>query len=91
MADADVEKYLKLFTFLPLEEIKSIVQTHLASPEKRDAQHRLASEVTEMVHESESICLSKTLFTVHLSNRRPSCNDYDKAGLRLKFLETKSR
>jgi tyrosyl-tRNA synthetase len=53
VADADVEKYLKLFTFLPLEEIESIVQAHLVNPENRVAQHRLASEVTEMVHEGE--------------------------------------
>jgi tyrosyl-tRNA synthetase len=55
VADADVEKYLKLFTFLPLEEIKSIVQAHVINPGERVAQHRLASEVTEMVHESELI------------------------------------
>ena len=55
MADADVEKYLKLFTFLSLEEIQSIVHTHNINPEKRVAQHRLASEVTEMVHESELV------------------------------------
>lgn len=54
VADADVGKYLKLFTFLPLEEIESIVQAHVVNPEKRVAQHRLAFEVTEMVHESES-------------------------------------
>ncbi len=55
MADADVENYLKLFTFLPLEEIRSIVYAHGINPGKRVAQHRLASEVTEMVHESESV------------------------------------
>ncbi len=48
--DDDVEKYLKFFTFLPLEEIAQIMQEHVASPEKRYAQVRLATEVTRTVH-----------------------------------------
>lgn len=48
--DADVEKYLKLFTLLSLSDITHIMQTHILNPEKRSAQRRLAAEVTEMVH-----------------------------------------
>ena len=88
--DTEVEKYLKLFTFLPLEEVKSIVQAHFASPEKHVAQHRLASEVTEMVHEREFDVSLQNFAPIHLSDRRPSSNNYDKAGFRLKLLETKS-
>lgn len=66
MADADVENYLKLFTFLPLEEIKSIVFAHGINPGKRVAQHRLASEVTEMVHESGSV-VSRTATSSQLA------------------------
>jgi tyrosyl-tRNA synthetase len=69
VADADVEKYLKLFTFLPLEEIKSIVLAHATNPEKRMAQYRLASEVTEMVHESESD-LSLELWHAHSASQK---------------------
>ncbi|KAN0091160.1 hypothetical protein V8E55_004726 [Tylopilus felleus] len=36
--DSDVEKYLKLFTLLPVEEISSVVHDHQMSPEHRIAQ-----------------------------------------------------
>ena len=48
--DRDVERLLKLYTFLPLEEIASIMAEHSGSPEKRAAQRRLAFEVTRTVH-----------------------------------------
>jgi tyrosyl-tRNA synthetase len=49
-ADADVEKYLKLLTFLPLPEIGSIMQEHAKDQSKRVAQHKLAQEFVELVH-----------------------------------------
>ena len=52
--DQSVEKLLKLFTFLPLEEIGGILSSHVQSPEKRLAQRRLAMEVTGIVHGRES-------------------------------------
>jgi len=52
--DADVERLLKLFTFLPLEEIEGIAALHNKNPEKRTAQKILAHEATKLVH-SESI------------------------------------
>ena len=52
--DRDVEKLLKLYTFLPLEEISAIIDEHNAAPEKRIAQKKLALEVTSTVHGSET-------------------------------------
>ncbi|MCL1875758.1 MAG: tyrosine--tRNA ligase [Synergistaceae bacterium] len=52
--DADAERLLKLFTFLPLEEISEIAVEHVKSPEKRAAQKILAREVTKLLH-SESV------------------------------------
>ena len=65
-SDSDVEKYLKLFTLLPVEEISSVLLDHQvhsfrsfrkcdsdarqASPEHRIAQKLLAEEVTLMIH-----------------------------------------
>ncbi|KAI9569677.1 hypothetical protein HD554DRAFT_2249381 [Boletus coccyginus] len=49
-SDLDVEKYLKLFTLLPVEEISSTVRDHQVSPERRIAQKLLAEEATLMVH-----------------------------------------
>lgn len=48
--DADVERLLKLFTFLPLEAIAETMATHTQDPPKRVAQHRLAFEVSCLVH-----------------------------------------
>ena len=48
--DRDVEKLLKLYTFSPIDEIKSIMAEHEKSPEKRTAQKKLAYEVTKTVH-----------------------------------------
>ncbi|RDB25388.1 Tyrosine--tRNA ligase, mitochondrial [Hypsizygus marmoreus] len=59
--DADVEKYLKLFTLLSRTDIEAVMQTHLENPEKRIAQRRLAAEVTEMVHTSDGLARAQTL------------------------------
>ncbi len=48
--DADVEQLLKLFTFLPLQEIQEVMVKHNADPSKRVAQHLLASEVVSLIH-----------------------------------------
>ncbi|KAH7926736.1 hypothetical protein BV22DRAFT_1086469 [Leucogyrophana mollusca] len=53
--DADVHKYLKMFTLLPVEEIDLIVTEHQLYPEKRIAQKLLADEVTGMIHGNEGL------------------------------------
>ncbi|XP_038626065.1 tyrosine--tRNA ligase, mitochondrial [Tachyglossus aculeatus] len=53
--DDCVERYLKLFTFLPLPEIDHIMAMHAREPEKRGAQKRLAAEVTKFVHGEEGL------------------------------------
>lgn len=52
-ADKDVERYLKLFTFVPLSEITSVMAEHTQDVGKRKAQHLLATEVLELVHGAE--------------------------------------
>ncbi len=52
--DQAMEKLLKLFTFLPLDEIGEIMKSQKTSPELRQAQKRLAFEVTTIVHGEES-------------------------------------
>ncbi|KAM0717079.1 hypothetical protein Q7P37_006931 [Cladosporium fusiforme] len=52
-SDADVSRYLSLFTFVPLATIKETLAAHAADPGKRLAQHLLASEVLELVHGPE--------------------------------------
>jgi tyrosyl-tRNA synthetase len=48
--DADVVDRLKVFTFLTRAEIEQYAQRVHNEPFKREAQHRLALEVTELVH-----------------------------------------
>jgi tyrosyl-tRNA synthetase len=48
--DRDVVKYLKFFTMLNRQEIAALEALTASAPEKREAQKRLAEEVTLMVH-----------------------------------------
>jgi len=48
--DRDVVKYLKFFTMLNRQEIATLEALTASAPEKREAQKRLAEEVTLMVH-----------------------------------------
>ncbi len=49
-ADADVIRYLKWFTFLGREEIDRLEQVTARPPHLREAQRRLAAEMTTLVH-----------------------------------------
>jgi tyrosyl-tRNA synthetase len=53
--DADVDRYLKFFTFLPLDEIAAVVAEHEANPAARAGQRRLAQEVTRLVHGDDGL------------------------------------
>ncbi|HHU99882.1 MAG: tyrosine--tRNA ligase [Bacteroidales bacterium] len=53
VADADAEKFIRIFTMLPQSEIASLVKAHQAEPERRILQKRLAEEVTVMTHSRE--------------------------------------
>lgn len=64
--DRDVERYLRLFTFLPLDGIAEIVEAHAREPGKRLAQRQLAEDVTTRVHGAaateQAIETSQSLF-----------------------------
>ena len=53
VSDADAEKYIKIFTFLPKEEVESLVAEHSQAPHLRVLQKRLAKEITIMVHSEQ--------------------------------------
>ncbi|MBT9174565.1 MAG: Tyrosine--tRNA ligase 1 [candidate division WS2 bacterium] len=53
--DVDVIKYLKFFTFLNADEINSYQESIEKYPEKREAQKRLAKEITALVHGPEAL------------------------------------
>ncbi|HUG75347.1 MAG TPA: tyrosine--tRNA ligase [Acidimicrobiia bacterium] len=53
--DADVDRFLRLFTFLPLDEIASLVAAGESDPSARTPQRTLAEEVTRIVHGEEGL------------------------------------
>ncbi|WP_108809175.1 tyrosine--tRNA ligase [Aquimarina spinulae] len=54
-SDEDAEKYIKIFTFLTEEEIKTLVAAHKEAPHQRVLQKKLADEVTVIVHSQEDL------------------------------------
>jgi tyrosyl-tRNA synthetase len=52
--DRDVERWLKYFTFFPVEEVAAIMAEHGRDPGKRGAQRRLAEEMTVRIHGAET-------------------------------------
>src|SRR5512133_1637807 len=52
--DRDVERLLKFFTFLSVEEIAALMGEHGRDPGKRPAQRRLAEEMTARVHGADT-------------------------------------
>jgi len=53
--DADVANYLRWFTFLGQDEIAGVVEAHEKEPHKREAQRRLAQEMTRLVHGDDEV------------------------------------
>lgn len=53
VADADAEKFIKIFTMLTRSEIDDLVRAHREEPHLRLLQKRLAEEVTVMAHSRE--------------------------------------
>lgn len=50
LPDANIENYLRVYTFLPLGEISALMELHQRNPGERQAQETLARLVTEIVH-----------------------------------------
>lgn len=65
-ADADVVNYLRYFSFLDKEAIDGLAEDLAAQPEQRNAQRRLAEEITELVHGADAVVsaqrISQALF-----------------------------
>src|SRR5829696_7422823 len=52
-ADADAEAWIKIFTFIPQEEINELIREHRIDASQRILQKRLAQELTLFVHGEE--------------------------------------
>lgn len=55
LTDADVEPFLKYFTFLSLDEIDRISKAHAANAAAREGQRTLAREMTKLVHGEDGL------------------------------------
>jgi tyrosyl-tRNA synthetase len=69
--DADAIRFLKLFTFLSIDDIKQIETEHVKTPHRRLAQKTLAGETTRLVHGEDGLTralqASKVLFGGEIS------------------------
>lgn len=67
VTDEDAIRFLKIFSFLPLEEISEVAKEHFAAPGARIGQKRLAYELTKDLHGKEAadhaVELTQTLFS----------------------------
>ena len=54
-SDQDAESYIKIFTFLSQDEIKTLVEGHKEAPHLRVLQNKIANEVTLLVHSKEDL------------------------------------
>jgi tyrosyl-tRNA synthetase len=53
--DADVDRYLRMFTLESLETIQEVCAVHRRHPERREAQKMLAQRITESVHGKDAL------------------------------------
>ncbi|KAI1736043.1 tRNA synthetase class I [Xylaria scruposa] len=70
-ADAEVEMLLKVFTFLPLEQINKVMEEHNLDPSKRHAHHTLAFEVLALVHSIQEAELTQVKHKQMFSKSTP--------------------
>ena len=68
--DDDVERFLSLFTFLPMKEIRKLGK--LSGADIREAKQRLAFETTAIVHGSENAHLAQQTAESLFSGSKPA-------------------
>lgn len=70
--DEKVEEYLKVFTFLSIEEINDTMKMHVENPEMRIAQKELAKQIITDLHGEDSfnkaLMISESLFSGNIKN-----------------------
>jgi len=83
--DRDVERLLKIYTFLPLEDIEEVISAHREHPEDRNAQKLLAMEVTSTAHGAQASATAKRVSEILFGE------DYDISDLTDDVLDMLSR
>ena len=85
-ADADVVKFLKMFTFLDREEIDRLAVEVAERPFKREAQRILAQEMTALVHGEDAV--AKVELAAQALFGRADLSDLDEQTLTAALQET---
>ena len=88
VADADVYKFLKYFTFLSIEEIDAIEAKDKASGTKPEAQRILAEEMTRLIHCEEALAAAQRISESLFAEDQSSLTESDFEQLALDGLPT---
>jgi tyrosyl-tRNA synthetase len=75
--DTTVVKYLKFFTFLSLDEIKSLEEKVISEPHLREAQKTLARELVLYVHGEEGLKASEKATKIFFGEKIENLKDKD--------------
>ncbi len=80
-SDDDVLSFLKIFTFLPLEELNRLQAAHDQDPGMRVAHTSLAAQVTRLVHGEEGLNAANRIAKALFANSIVALNESDLAQL----------
>lgn len=89
-ADSDVYRFLRYFTFLPVEQIEQIEKDDAERQGRPDAQRVLAEEVTRLVHGEEGLVAAKRITDALFSGDTSALSEQDYAQLALDGLPSSS-
>ena len=88
VADADVYKFLKYFTFLSIEAIDAIEAKDKASGTKPEAQRILSEEMTRLIHGEEALAAAQRISESLFAEDQSSLTESDFEQLALDGLPT---
>lgn len=80
-ADADVYRFLKYFTFLPVSEIDQIEKEDAERQGRPEAQRVLAEETTRLIHGEEGLAAAKRITEALFSGDTSNLSEQDYAQL----------
>jgi tyrosyl-tRNA synthetase len=75
--DRDIERFLLQLTLLSVDEINVIVAEHTAAPEARLGQHRLADEITTLIHGPDAVAGARRASEVLFGRVVPTAEDLE--------------
>jgi tyrosyl-tRNA synthetase len=77
MPDADIGRYLRMFTLMDREQIEQAERAHAENPAARTAQHLLARQVTSLLHGMHAAHEAETAARALFARSSGVLNDFD--------------